>query len=494
MRHRGTSRARRQRYLQAVLWTIVATLTGCERLTPEQQLMHESAEALGGLQRVTAAAAVVLEGTGRQFNLGQDLRPALAEQTFTVAAFARALDLEAPRMRTTLTRTPNFAYFQGPQAQTQVQGVDGEIAYNVNAAGTASRAAATVAAERRAERLHHPLVLLRLALDDAAYLTPAPLPDDRARAGERAILMQTSAGPVTLVLDGERRPIRIESPGTHPNLGDVLLSTTFSGYADSDGLLLPTRITTRVDDFTTGDYTVTSHLGRPDDLEAPAEARAVAAPGPPAVNVTAEALAPGVWFLAGQSHHSVVVAFQDRLVLIEAPQSEARTLAVMAKARELRPGTPVTHLVLSHHHFDHSAGLRAAIARGLTVITQAGNADFVMAMAARPFTRAPDTLARAPQPVRVEAVDDTRTISDGTRSLVLHHLAGNPHSDTLLMAYLPQERLLIEVDAFSPGGSYHPYAANLLAHVERLKLAVDRIVPLHGAVVPWADLVAAARP
>lgn len=478
----------------ALLLALVVSSAACERLTPEQQLVHEAAEAIGGLQRVANTAAVVLEGNGRQFNLGQDLRPGLADQTFTVGAFERDLDLEAPRMRTTLTRTPNFAYFQGPRAQTQVQGVDGDVAYNLNAAGAATRTSATVAAERRVERLHHPLVLLRQALDKDVSLLPAPLPDDRARAGERAIVMQTNTGPITFVLDADKRPIKIESPGTHPNLGDVRFTTRFGDYAEADGLRLPTRITTLVDEFTTGDYTVTTRVRTPGTLAAPPEARAAAESGPPAVNVTTEALAPGVWVLAGQSHHSVAVAFEGRLVVIEAPQSEARALAVIAKAGELRPGTPVTHLVLSHHHFDHSAGLRTAVARGLTVITQAGNADFVTTMAARPFTRAPDALAKAPRPVRMETVEDTRTISDGTRSLVLYHVAGNPHSDTLLMAYLPAERLLIEVDAFSPGGAYHPYAANLLANIERLKLAVDRLVPLHGAVVPLADLVAAARP
>ena len=55
--------------------------------------------------------------------------------------------------------------------------------------------------------------------------------------------------------------------------------------------------------------------------------------------VTAEELAPGVWFLAGQSHHSVVVEFADHLTLIEAPQNDTRTLAVIAKARELRPAS-----------------------------------------------------------------------------------------------------------------------------------------------------------
>ena len=67
----------------------------------------------------------------------------------------------------------------------------------------------------------------------------------------------------------------------------------------------------------------------------------------------------------------------DHLTLIEAPLSEARTLAVIARARELKPGTPLTQLVTTHHHFDHTAGLRAAIAEGLTIITHEGNRAFV---------------------------------------------------------------------------------------------------------------------
>ena len=229
-------------------------------------------------------------------------------------------------------------------------------------------------------------------------------------------------------------------------------------------------------------------------MDAPAEAKSAALPAPPAVNVAVEEVAPGVWFLAGQSHHSVVVAFKDRLVLIEAPQSEARSLAAIAKARELRPGTPLTHMVMSHHHFDHSTGLRAAIAEGLTIVAQDGNDAFVKTMALRPFTRTPDALAKQAKPAIVEAVADTHTITDGARSLVLYHVTANPHSDTMLMAYLPRERLLIEVDAFSPGGTYHPYAANLLEHVQRRKLQVDRIIPLHGTIQPFSALEAAVKP
>ena len=473
-----------------VLLAVVVAAAACtETRTPEQQLLHDAAEALGGQDRIDAVGVLTMDGTGTQYNLGQDLRPGLAEQTFTVSAFKREIDVAAPRIRTTQTRTPNFAYFQGPQAQTQVQGVDSDVAYTVGASGTPARASAAAAAERRSERFHHPLVLLRAALAPTAQVSTV-----RTEGAERVADVTTDAGTFTMVVGADNRVVRIESPGTHINLGDVVLTTTFSDYADTGGLQLPTRMATKVDDFTTGTYQVKNSTAPTGAVEAPAEARSAAVPAAPVPTVTVEEVAPGVWFLAGQSHHSAVVAFKDRLVMIEAPQSEARSLAAIASAKALRPGTPLTHLVMSHHHFDHSTGLRAAIAEGLTIVTQAGNEAFVKEMAARPFTRLPDTLAKAPKPPTIVAVGDTHTITDGARELLLYHLAGNPHSDTMLMAHLPRERLLIEVDAFSPGGTYHPYAANLLGHVERLKLRVDRIIPLHGTIQPFSALVAAAKP
>ena len=60
------------------------------------------------------------------------------------------------------------------------------------------------------------------------------------------------------------------------------------------------------------------------------------------------------------------------------------------------------------------------------------------------------------------------------------------------MAYFPRERLIVEADVFSPGGTYSPYAANLLANIKKRNLRVDRIVPIHGQIGPFSDLVKAA--
>src|SRR4029450_2570647 len=157
----------------------------------------------------------------------------------------------------------------------------------------------------------------------------------------------------------------------------------------------------------------------------------------------------GVWLLAGGSHNSAVGEFADHLVLIDAPQNDARTLAVIAKARELRPGKPLTHVVNSHHHFDHSGGIRAAVAEGLTVVTHQGNAAFIEEVVKRPHTRVPAPRSKNPKPLKSEPVADEKVIPDGTMMLNLSP-APSEHSQSMLMGSLPRERALIVIDLYEP--------------------------------------------
>jgi len=474
-------------HLRSSLLAGLALANACAAATPEQQFVNAAATALGGRDRVSAVRTLVLEGEGRQFNLGQDMRPGASDQTFTVTGWKRQIDLSRHRMRQELTRTPTFAYFQGPAPQRQVQGIDESIGYNIAASGAATRVAAQTASDRGAERYHHPIVIVAAALASGATVANV-----RTQAAERLADVTTPDGArLVLALDGSGLPTRVESRSYHPNLGDVILSTHFADYQDSAGVKLPARLTTKVDDFTTAEFRVTSHgvNGDIDDLAAPAAATAGAAPTPPPPNVVPEQVAAGVWLLAGQSHHSALVELSKELLLVDAPQSEARTLAVIAKARELQPNKPLTKVVTTHHHFDHTAGIRAAIAEGLTIVTHAGNRAFFEEMAKRPHTIVADALAKNPKSATVETVADELVIKDPMRTVAIYHVAGNPHSDTMLMVHLPAERVVIEVDAYSPGSQVNPYAANLADNITRRKLAVDRVVPLHGTIGPFADLL-----
>jgi glyoxylase-like metal-dependent hydrolase (beta-lactamase superfamily II) len=205
------------------------------------------------------------------------------------------------------------------------------------------------------------------------------------------------------------------------------------------------------------------------------------------VTVTSEAVAPGIWLLAGQSHHSVLVEFTDHLALIEAPQSEARALAVIAKAREIRPGKRLTQVVMTHHHFDHSGGIRAAISEGLAVVTHDGNAAFVQEIAKRPHTLVPDALSKSPKPATVVPVGAPLTIQDASMAMVVYPIAGNPHTDTMVMAYFPNAKVLVQADVF-PQPAAPAYQSNLLENIRKHSLQVERIVGIHGTIQPFSAL------
>lgn len=453
--------------------------------SPATRSVEQAAAALGGLDRLRTLKSIVMEGAGTSRNLGQDLTPEATAQSFTITGYRRILSFSANALRVEQTRTPTFPYFQGPDAQTQIMGVDGGFGYNISPLGVAVRVSEIVTRQRRIDMLHYPVAVVRAALEPGAQVTAS-----RGEGGEVVVDVTTASGDVvSLGIDASTHlPRRVSSPSYDPNLGDVTIETQFSDYRDVNGIQLPAHLVTKTDRFVTADLTLgTIEVdGITGDMAAPEDAvSSRPAPSTPQPVLDDMEVAPGVWLIAGQSHHSAVIELPDQLLLIEAPQHEARTLAVIRRARELRAGKPLTRVVNTHHHFDHSAGLRAAVAEGLTVVTQAGNEAFVRELVARPHARNPDALARQPQALTLETVTDSHDFSGRVQ---LFHVAGNPHSSTMLMAYVPEHRLLIEVDAFTPN-ALPVFAANLLENIRRRGLVVDRIVPLHGTVVGFDELI-----
>ena len=230
------------------------------------------------------------------YNLGQDMKPEAATQQFAISNYKRQIDIANGRQRVEQTRTPKFAYFQGPQPQTQIQGLDGEVAFNVNPQGQAARAAALTETDRRHDLYHHPLKLLRSTLDPKTTVTNV-----RSVGAARQADITTAAGPVlTMTIDASGRPLSISSKAYHPNLGDVVMTTTFSEWGDVGGLNLPAQFSGKVDDFTTWEIRATKQTldGEVGDLAAPAAAasKPAAAPAP---NVTAEPIGKGIWSSPG---------------------------------------------------------------------------------------------------------------------------------------------------------------------------------------------------
>ncbi len=448
-----------------------------------------------------AVNTLVIEGTGENTNLGQSLTPD-ALNVFTVSQAKRSIDFANNRWRLQQTRVATFGP-PNPQPQVQNLGVDGDVAYNVQPNGMAQRVAEQVAKDRRMELFHHPIGALRAALTQGAQLTRP-----RTEGSESSVDVTTAQGDkFTLYIDSatklSTRVTSMTSNTTNWLLGDATIETSFADYADADGLKLPTRLTVKTDQYPGGHLQITSNAVNGDvgSLDAPEAAKSAAAPpAVPTPAVTAEEVGKGIWYLAGQSHHSILVEFADHVALIEAPQNEVRTAAVLEKVKELKPDKPLRYVVNTHAHFDHSGGLRRIMAQpGVTIITHEGNKAFYESIAQRASTIYPDELSKLPRTPTVMGVTDKYELKDATRTVQIHHIP-NMHSNTMLIAYFPAERLLVEADLYTPPApgaqpppQGFPNAKSIAETVQRLRLRVDRIMPIHGFIVPYRNLEAAVR-
>jgi glyoxylase-like metal-dependent hydrolase (beta-lactamase superfamily II) len=475
-------------------------LVGCSA-APEQAIVNDAANALGGAQRVQAVKTLVIEGTGENTNLGQSLTPDTLN-VFNVTQAKKSIDFANNRWRLEQTRLATFGP-PNPQPQVQTQGVDGDVAYNLAANGMPQRAPEQVAKDRHMELFHHPIGALNAALAQGARLT-----NPRTEGAESSVIVTTAHGDkFTLYTDSTTKlPTKVTSTTSNTTnwlLGDVVVETAFSDYADVDGLKLPTRLTMKTDQYPGGNLQITKNTvnGEVGDVAAPAAAKSAAAPpAVPPPMVTAEEVGKGIWFLAGQSHHSILVEFADHLALIEAPQNDVRVGAVLDKVKELKPDKPLRYVVNTHAHFDHSGGLRRIMAEtGMTIVTHEGNKAFYEAIAKRDSTIYPDALSKAPRAPVIQTVADKYELKDASRTVELHYIP-NQHSNTMLIAYFPAERLLVEADLYTPPAPNtpappqgFPNAKSVVETVQRLKLRPDRVLPIHGFIVPYRNLEAAVR-
>ena len=223
-------------------------------------------------------------------------------------------------------------------------------------------------------------------------------------------------------------------------------------------------------------------------------AAAPATPLPPAVTKIAE----DVYMLnglAGGTHNVMFVAFNDHILVIEAPEQiiyASNSTQALAKIKETVPGKPIKYLVLTHHHSDHAGGFREYVAEGTTIVTTAGNKSFLEKAVAVQSSLLPNLALQ--NKLKIETIENKKRVFQDDKHVVeLYDFGPNPHANEILVAYLPKEKILFQADLLNPAANGSiPIAQDVtMSFAEKLQqmgLQVDKIYGVHGRAATPEEL------
>jgi glyoxylase-like metal-dependent hydrolase (beta-lactamase superfamily II) len=429
--------------------------------------------------------SIQYSGIGVNFQVGQNHTPDLPWPRFIVKSYTRTVSYETAAIRDELVRTQGETPPRGGGGQPVVGeqrqnfAARGDFAWNV--VGDATNPTPVALLDRQLQLWTTPHGVVKMAVASNA-----------AVQGNTFSFTSPGRFRVRATVNSQNLVEKIDAVVPNAVLGDMPVEILYSDYKDFSGVKFPRKIRQTVGGHPALELTVT-------DVQ-PNTAVNIAIPDPilqaatPYARVTSQMVAEGVWYLTGGSHHSVVIEMNDHLIVVESPLNDDRAAAVLGEVKKLS-SKPIKYVVASHSHFDHAGGLRAMAAEGAIVVAHDANKAFFEKALAAPATINPDRLAKSGKKGAVEGTGVKRTLTDGTRTVDIHHVAGNIHHGGIVMVHLPKEKFLIEADVYTPPApnapapaSVNPNWVNLADNIKRLNLAVDNLLPLHGRMVPIADL------
>ncbi len=471
--------------------------------TTAEDAIAAVAEAMGGEERIMQVRNVTLMGYAHyayQDGGGNITALPNAPQKYIQANDLRRIyDLENNRYYQQERNNDlfPFAIYRGHDFALQRQildgSLDGDIAYSLNEAGLASRRSAADVRNLRMWMHTNPLVAVRAALES----------DDRV--GNRREEGGLTLVDITLDSDDELT-LAIRPPMNLPawirwvtpqqNLGEVTYTTHYTGFIPYEGVYLPLGYNTKQDwrdveyfKMWVDGYYLDTEI---EDLSAPQEVLAQEIPGgfdPDSLEV--EAVARGIWRITGGT---MVIEFADHMTLYEVGGGIDRVKAVVALARTIVPEKPVTEVIVSHHHFDHTRGLRQAIAEGLTVISRRNNGVIFEEMASHPAPNFPDDLERNGETLEFIPVDDSMVLEDDSMRVELYHTINNNHTADNLFAYVPEHNMIIEADVATAAEDLQWWGDSWLDNIEYRNLEVDINVPVHMEVMSYQEVIDMVNP
>ena len=497
--------------------------------------LQKAFDAAGGQEALLELRGFGYESAGERFETGQGLSPeagALLSSSFDLSLL---YDVENDWLSFDWQRQILHP-LRGALAYKDV--IDGNLGHQTGNASVfnppdafTSRALPSEhnAAVHRELRLLNPLLYLRTAAMTESAATIKANVEHEGRT-HHVIEVADPVYPVELIVEEESGRVAMLKTRQNDYIwGDVEIEVTYGDWSSPEGssLKFPHRVDLALSGQTLHTETRTNIFVNPefaaDAFILPEEPRTQVdeeaahrgalsaqyhtrwhALGIPAdenqtfVTATAVAGDSEVQHLTGGTHHSLAIRLGDGIVVIEPPLNEVRSMAVLAKVGELWPGLPITHLVLTHHHYDHMGGIRTYAARGATIVTSALNSAYVEKALNSPHTLVPDELAGVESPEwQIEAVapDGEFNLEVDGRTVVARHVP-TVHNEDMLVVYIPESRLLFVSDIYFPSAfpagqpvpdPFGVWSQGLWERLPEFEWQVEWIAGGHGGIEPIAD-------
>lgn len=473
-------------------------------------------QAMGGAAALQAVQTQTITAAGQRLEVEQTVAP--GDPPRTVSDFQLTLSQDFANNRLRFDWQWNVVYpFAALLQFSDV--TDGDIGFVDGQDSTASPAQATMpsarlAVMRKMHRLSSPLTLMRAANENPAAVQVLPSEPFQGKL-HAVIAIPNAVSPIRIFIDPDTGlPAKADTVEDDPYYGDTLFEAIFADWRPVGGIMMPFALTLRLQGITFHTETRSAIQNNPvlavNTFTIPAglqtafdaadalrgerrsqwffRRQALGLPGyaDQSLSVVFTEISPGVFHVTGGSHHTLMVDMGDHLVAVEAPLDEARSQAVIAQAKTLIPGKPITFAVNTHFHLDHGGGIRAYAAEGATLVVGEASRQRFEQVLLEPHTLVPDALQLNPRAPAIQPVGAAAPViltGATARTLEVYPVATG-HSADMVIAYLPQEQIVFVTDLFSPAGDFTAadLPADLTAAFNLFGLTVQRIAGGHGTV------------
>jgi glyoxylase-like metal-dependent hydrolase (beta-lactamase superfamily II) len=496
---------------------VALSAAACSSARSPRGLAEDAVAAMGGAGKLRAIKTISMKGgTGTRLRLGQTVHVGDPERTGELKNVVEIVDLDSRRAsmdyevkegdftqhrHEVLTRRGSGR--EAPAVGIEYVGMRPVIA-------TSPGGLFSWGTQNTPEYLlsRNVVAIVLAASDSAADGQPAQDKDFAGRSCKAVAAKLPSGEDATLYFDPDSKLLAgFETTDTETMLGDVPAQYILADYKTVDGVMLPHHLTIRKGGRAYSDVQFTSA-----SINDPAAEQVFAIPDAAAKEAEEAAagdytplqltkVADKVYFAQAYSHNSMIVEFPTWLAVVEAPYTETQSRVLARLVGQQFPGKPIRYAIVTHHHYDHTGGVRGIAAQGATLVVEVSHEPAIRELMEARHTHPPDDLdrQRSASPGKavgsIETYKDKKVIADGDQTLELYAITGSPHVDPMVIAYVPKTRVLFQSDLFFPGtGNGGPLAEHLLASIRKLNLKVDTMVGGHGGVGPFEELVKATAP